>query len=375
MKELNILRSDISVTAINTVKMQQDLLDGFVELQIQRFALTSNNITYAVMGDSFNYWDFFPAHKNKESNQEPLQYGVLPVWGVAVVINSKVKGITRGSRYFGFFPATTHILVKPNSLTQNSFVDSVDHRADLPLAYNQYTILANNDELTPEAIQSENERMLLYPLHITSFLLYEYFNDLAWLSSKQVLILCASSKTAIGLAYGIKDRLIDLNLVGMTSSNKVKTLQELELYDEVIAYTNVNKINFTLPTVVIDMSGNVQLEVELKSMLGDNMIHYSKVGLTHNVSTKLKRPKTKIADERTEVFFAPTQIKKLIDILGYSEFKQLSTNYLTKSFDFTGKWLNYQYIYGLEQMIKIYPDVLNGKIPANIGLIINLNDQ
>lgn len=123
------------------------------------------------------------------------------------------------------------------------------------------------------------------------------------------------------------------------------------------------------------MSGNVQLEVELKSMLGDNMIHYSKVGLTHNVSTKLKRPKTKIADERTEVFFAPTQIKKLIDILGYSEFKQLSTNYLTKSFDFTGKWLNYQYIYGLEQMIKIYPDVLNGKIPANIGLIINLNDQ
>ena len=36
------------------------LADGQVRIRIDKFALTSNNITYAAFGDAMNYWNFFP---------------------------------------------------------------------------------------------------------------------------------------------------------------------------------------------------------------------------------------------------------------------------------------------------------------------------
>ncbi len=37
-----------------------DLAPGQALLRVDAFALTTNNITYAVMGDALRYWDFFP---------------------------------------------------------------------------------------------------------------------------------------------------------------------------------------------------------------------------------------------------------------------------------------------------------------------------
>ena len=34
--------------------------DGAVRLRIDRFALTSNNITYGAFGEGMSYWSFFP---------------------------------------------------------------------------------------------------------------------------------------------------------------------------------------------------------------------------------------------------------------------------------------------------------------------------
>ena len=51
-----------------------------VILEIERYAFTSNNITYGVIGDTLGYWNFFPA-------EEP--YGIIPVWGFANVTSSK----------------------------------------------------------------------------------------------------------------------------------------------------------------------------------------------------------------------------------------------------------------------------------------------
>lgn len=39
---------------------QLPLADGPVRVRIDKFALTSNNITCAAFGDAMNYWGFFP---------------------------------------------------------------------------------------------------------------------------------------------------------------------------------------------------------------------------------------------------------------------------------------------------------------------------
>ena len=58
-----------------------DPAPGQALLRVDRFALTSNNITYAVLGDALKYWDFFPA-------SHPDVWGRIPVWGYAEVIAS-----------------------------------------------------------------------------------------------------------------------------------------------------------------------------------------------------------------------------------------------------------------------------------------------
>ena len=51
-----VLKSDLHQTAFdNDVAASAPLADGHVLLRINSFALTSNNITYAVFGDAMKY--------------------------------------------------------------------------------------------------------------------------------------------------------------------------------------------------------------------------------------------------------------------------------------------------------------------------------
>ena len=55
-----VAKSDLRRTEFREVE-PPPLADGQVRLAIENFALTANNITYAVFGEAMKYWDFFPA--------------------------------------------------------------------------------------------------------------------------------------------------------------------------------------------------------------------------------------------------------------------------------------------------------------------------
>ena len=65
-----------------------ELVDGQILLEIEKYALTANNITYAAVGDGFGYWNFFPTGD--------ADWGIVPVWGFAKVAASKQDGIAVG---------------------------------------------------------------------------------------------------------------------------------------------------------------------------------------------------------------------------------------------------------------------------------------
>ncbi len=58
---------------------------GAVRMRIDRFALTSNHVTYAAFGEAMHYWDFYPT-------AEP-RLGCIPVWGFATVSESRCVGV------------------------------------------------------------------------------------------------------------------------------------------------------------------------------------------------------------------------------------------------------------------------------------------
>ena len=61
-------------------RADEPLAPGQVRVRIDRFALTSNNITYAAFGEAMNYWRFYPTGEEG--------WGVIPVWGFATVVES-----------------------------------------------------------------------------------------------------------------------------------------------------------------------------------------------------------------------------------------------------------------------------------------------
>ena len=77
---------------------------GEALIRVDAFALTANNITYGVAGDSIGYWQFFPASSDGDS------WGRIPVWGFGDVIESRADGISEGQRFYGYFPMASQTL-------------------------------------------------------------------------------------------------------------------------------------------------------------------------------------------------------------------------------------------------------------------------
>ena len=136
------------------------LAPGELQLAIDQFALTANNITYAAFGDAMAYWQFFPARDG---------WGRVPVWGFADVARSRHERIREGERVYGYFPMSSHLVVQADRVGDASFVDAAPHRAKLPPVYNQYQRLGASHRRALEDAQ-----MLFRPLFMTSFVIDDF---------------------------------------------------------------------------------------------------------------------------------------------------------------------------------------------------------
>ena len=243
---------------------------------------------------------------------------------------------------FGYFPTATHLDMTPTRITEQRIVDGAVHRAELPPAYNIYS------RVTAEPgydLATDNERMLLWPLHITSFCLWDALQDSDWYGAQQVVIVSASSKTSIGLAYA------------------------LGLYEQCVTYEALTEIDATIPTVIVDMSGNSEVLGRLHTHLGDNMRRCINVGLTHWGEAGAG---SGIIEERSEFFFAPSHIQKRLQDWGPDGFAQRTSSFMQDTAAKSLAWLKLRNIGGLQGLADIYEDVCEGRIAADQGLIIEL---
>ena len=81
------------------------LADGQARLKLESFALTTNNVTYAATGFVIGYWKFFPSGQDGK--------GIVPVWGVARVVESRSEALEEGVRLYGFYPMAEDLIITP----------------------------------------------------------------------------------------------------------------------------------------------------------------------------------------------------------------------------------------------------------------------
>jgi len=336
-----------------------ELGDGEVLVNIDRFAFTANNITYAVLGEQIRYWEFFPP-----ADQDLGEWGVIPVWGFADVIKSNSPELPVGERLFGYFPPAKSLVMTPSNLTPFGFFDATEHRATLPPGYNMYRrVLANPSY----ARDTDNEHMVFFPLFVTSFCLHDMLQRNDWFGAEQVVIVSASSKTSIGLAYALDVDERAPTTIGLTSQRNIGVVSELGIYDQTTSYDQIDKIDSSKATVIIDMSGNADVLKRLHTHLGDKMRFTSNVGITH---WEELGDTSGINTERSKMFFAPGHIQMLIKELGPQQYERKTSAFILETAAKTRSWMTFRELDGLQGLSGVYNDVCNGKVDANIGLTV-----
>ncbi len=364
MQEFQIRRDDFvqnRLVEVEPAGLNPTIGDGEILLKIDRFAVTANNITYAVAGDRLGYWQFFPPTGGATED-----WGMMPVWGFADVVESNIDDVPVGDRLFGYFPPATYLKISPVNVTAARLIDGAEHRSALPAPYNSYSRVNAEPGYNRDM---DNERMLLWPLFITSFCLWDALRDKNWYGAEQVVIVSASSKTSIGLAYALAADATAPRAIAITSTRNLELVNSLDLHRQSVTYESLKDIDAGVPTTIVDMSGNGEVLGRLHTHLGDNMTHCVNVGLTHWDETHKGEG---IIRERSEFFFAPSHIQQRVKDWGPQEFAEKTSAFMQETTLKSRDWLKLKRLDGLHGLADIYEQICEGRIAADQGLIVEL---
>ncbi|MDG1825313.1 MAG: DUF2855 family protein [Henriciella sp.] len=353
--ELWVNRGDYRETKI-VESPGRAITDGEIRVRIEKFGLTSNNVSYAVSGDMIGYWNYYPA-------DDP--WGKVPVWGIGEVVESNAFDITVGERLYGFFPMSSEVILTVGSVQPGAFMDASPHRVELPPLYNQYRRTGNE----PNFLQAmEAERCLLFPLFMTSFVLYDYFVDNDYFGAEQIVIGSVSSKTGFGLAELLKKDGAKC-VIGVTSANNIAFVESLGCCDQTVIYGNESDIDPSVPTAYVDMSGNAKLTETLHTLLGDNIVESCMVGATHWE----KRGRVKdLPGAKPTFFFAPGQIAKRDKEWGPGVLWDKGSEAGVEIAKKVSGEISVEDVIGAKAAANIWKAMLNNQISPSRGLLVSI---
>ena len=332
-------------------------------VQVDRFAFTANNVTYGAAGDTIGYWKFFPAREDAQND-----WGCLPVWGFATIVGSILDGLIEGERVYGYFPPADFLVMRPIKLTSGRFVDGSIHRAELPAVYNNYVRLDNESGYDQSV---DNIRALLNPLHITSFCLCDALKSETFYGAEQIIVLSASSKTAIGMAQGLLDSGVSPEILGITSRSNYDFVRSLGCYSHVYCYDELDTLDSVKPSVIIDMSGNRAVLGAIHESLGSRMLNCINVGMTHWDTLANNDPVgAKINRDRSNFFFAPAHVQKRIGDWGHDVFNQRATEFMIRRMRQSTNWMRITEVNGFDSFVGIYDAIVAGDMNPEEGVIV-----
>jgi hypothetical protein len=354
-----VARNDLQQCKIIETRLPDaaTLPDEALLIKIDRFALTANNITYAVLGDELKYWQLFPAPEN---------FGNIPVWGFGEVIASKHPGINIGERLFGYFPMATHLVIEAADVSKRGLRDAAAHRQGVAPVYNAYARVSGDPAF---AGRQGDFQALLRPLFMLSFLVDDFLAENEFFGARGVMLSSASSKTAFGLAHLVHTQRKAIRVIGLTSGGNTEFVKSLGCYDEVVTYDRVTSLRSDQPVAFVDMAGNSELRAKLHQHFGDQIKYSGRIGLTHRSSLPDEPP---LPGAKPIWFFAPDQIRKRAKEWGPGGIDTRFSAAWSGFAPMLDRWLEVIEGRGEGPVKQIYQDTLAGRVPPDQGHILSL---
>jgi hypothetical protein len=350
---LEVSRDDLSATQLQDVAVPEPS-DGQALLRADRVGVTANNVTYGVLGESFRYWEFFPASSP--------QRGRVPLWGFAEVVASRADGVEVGQRLYGYLPTASHLLVQPERPDARGFRDATPHRTSLPSPYNAYALTTGDPAYDPGR---EDLQVLYRPLFFTSFMLADFLGDDRVAAGTTVALSSASSKTAYGTAFLLQRA--GLRTVGLTSPSNVDFTTSLGCYDRVLPYDEVTSLE-PATTAYVDCAGSTPLRQALHEHLQTSLVLDLVVGVTHQDSS----PAGTLAGARPSVFFAPDQMRKRVGDWGREGLDDRFARAWRSFVPAVEQWVDVSVGQGPEALRAVWLEVLSGSSAPRTGHVLQL---
>jgi len=366
---IGVNRNDLSeLTPL--IRTLPPLEDGHIRVQITDFALTANNITYMVTGEMMGYWKFF----------DPQAYGIeadnlgrMPVWGYAKITQSRHHVLPEGLQIYGYFPPADYFDLKPVNIGPMGFTDGAEHRQPLHNIYNRYSLIAADPSFGETF---KDLQPILRPLFTTSFLIDDFLARESFFGAEQVLLLSASSKTALGTGFCLSSRQSHktsghhgLKVTGLTSARNKAFTEKTGFYHEVQSYDSLTDLNPDVKTAIVDMAGNGAVTQRLYEHFEENIVYNCMVGKSHWDGAPPQRP---AAGAPPIMFFAPDQAKLRLKDWGPAGFAQKLGEKWIPFCRSAQTWMEIESYRGVERFAAPYHALLRGDIQAHKGLLMSL---
>jgi hypothetical protein len=247
--------------------------------------------------------------------------------------------------------------------------DDGPHRAAHAPVYRAY-VATGRDAFYEPGADAEDRHALLRGLFVTGWLAEDYFADNGWFGARRVLVLSASSKTAIGFTH-CADARSGLEIVGVTSSRNHAFTHRVGCYDEVVTYDEIDAVPAGSPIVSIDMAGSGPVLAAVHARFGDQLKYSMAVGRSHHEAPARA---TALAGPKPVFFFAPAQVKKRVQDWGPRAYQERVATALRGFVGWSAEWLKVQYSQGAEAATATWREAHAGRVAPDVGHIVTLWD-
>jgi len=354
-------KADFGDTLLEAV-VTPEPAEGEAVLALDRFALTTNNITYAAYGDAIGYWRVFPTGRD--------DYGLMPVWGFADVAASRAPGIAVGARVFGYFPMADRLLVQAEKISKGGFADGAPWRKAVPDIYNRYVLCAADANYD---VALENPDMLFRPLFITSYTAVDFLREHDFFGAKQVVVSSASSKTAYGAAWCLARE--DVRLVALTGGRNRAFVEGLGVYHDVHGYDEIERLPTDIPTLYLDLAGDPELRRRVHARFGARLTYDCLVGSTQGDAFPTEDPE--LVGPKPQFFFAATCLDAHRERGTlrpfYERFFADQRTFFERVIDPAAPWIRIVEHQGLDDAARVVRALADGVSDAAEGAVVRLS--
>ncbi|OHF03174.1 hypothetical protein CORC01_01558 [Colletotrichum orchidophilum] len=115
-----------------------------IRVRTSLIGITSNNLSYAKLGDRLQWWNTWPVPLDAPAPySDRTDWGIVPAWGFARVVESNIEAIPARSLLFGYWPTSSHpvdLSLVPSE-PKGHFCEVSEHRQGLGSIYNRYNLV------------------------------------------------------------------------------------------------------------------------------------------------------------------------------------------------------------------------------------------